>query len=93
MIAGWMTNADRVLRLTALDTNCKEKLAFALRLTGKCELRAAALCAWSVQQPVGESSDELVKAAYGPNYARLTQIKKKYNPGNVLRLNQNIKPS
>jgi len=42
---------------------------------------------------LGDTSDELVRAAYGPNYARLVEIKKKYDPNNVLRLNQNIKPS
>lgn len=42
---------------------------------------------------LGETSDELVRAAYGPNYARLAEIKKKYDPQNVLRLNQNIHPS
>jgi len=41
---------------------------------------------------LGETSEELVRAAYGPNYARLVGIKKKYDPKNVLRLNQNIKP-
>ncbi len=41
---------------------------------------------------LGETSDELVRTAYGPNYARLVDIKKKYDPQNVLRLNQNIKP-
>ncbi len=41
---------------------------------------------------LGETSEELVRAAYGSNYARLVEIKKKYDPGNVLRLNQNIKP-
>jgi hypothetical protein len=40
---------------------------------------------------LGETSDALVKAAYGPNCARLGEIKKKY-PLNVLRLNHNIKP-
>ena len=41
---------------------------------------------------LSETSDELVRAAYGPNYARLVEIKKKYDPTNALRLNQNIKP-
>jgi len=41
---------------------------------------------------LGDTSDQLVRSGYGPNYARLVQIKKKYDPNNVLRLNQNIKP-
>ena len=41
---------------------------------------------------LGDTSDQLVRSAYGPNYARLVEIKKKYDPANVLRLNQNIKP-
>lgn len=41
---------------------------------------------------LGDTSDQLVRAAYGPNYARLVEIKKKYDPNNVLRLNQNIRP-
>ncbi len=41
---------------------------------------------------LGDTSEELVRAAYGPNYPRLVEIKKKYDPTNVLRLNQNIKP-
>jgi hypothetical protein len=31
--------------------------------------------------------------AYGPNYPRLKEVKKKYDPNSVLRLNQNIKPA
>jgi len=41
---------------------------------------------------LGDTSDHLVRSAYGPNYARLVEIKKKYDPTNVLRLNQNINP-
>jgi FAD/FMN-containing dehydrogenase len=41
---------------------------------------------------LGETSEGLVKAAYGSNYARLVKIKKKYDPKNVLRINQNIQP-
>jgi len=37
--------------------------------------------------------DSAVKAAYGANYARLASTKKKYDPDNFLRLNQNIRPS
>jgi FAD/FMN-containing dehydrogenase len=37
--------------------------------------------------------EEQVRAVYGQNYDRLVRIKDKYDPTNVFRLNQNIKPS
>jgi FAD/FMN-containing dehydrogenase len=62
---------------------------------------------WEAMQPfstgavyvnyLGREADEgpeRIKAAYGPEkYARLVALKKKYDPGNLFRLNQNIKPS
>jgi len=36
---------------------------------------------------------ERVRSAYGPNYDRLAQVKKKYDPTNLFRMNQNIKPA
>jgi FAD/FMN-containing dehydrogenase len=35
---------------------------------------------------------ERVRASYKGNYDRLVEIKQKYDPGNLFRLNQNIKP-
>lgn len=40
-----------------------------------------------------EEEKERVAKAYGPNYDRLTKIKKKYDPDNLLKYNQNIKPA
>ncbi|HEY9279730.1 MAG TPA: FAD-binding oxidoreductase [Eoetvoesiella sp.] len=34
-----------------------------------------------------------VRSAYGPNYDRLAQIKRQYDPDNIFRVNQNIGPA
>ncbi len=34
-----------------------------------------------------------VRAAYGQHYDRLAQIKRKYDPDNLFRVNQNIVPA
>jgi FAD/FMN-containing dehydrogenase len=42
---------------------------------------------------LGEESPDMIQAAFGPNYARLAQVKKKYDPTNFFSINQNIKPA
>jgi FAD/FMN-containing dehydrogenase len=62
---------------------------------------------WTAMQPyssgavyvnyLGQETDEgaeRIKAAYGAEkYRRLVALKNKYDPTNLFRLNQNIKPS
>ena len=40
-----------------------------------------------------EEGDDRVKEAYGAGYDRLVALKNKYDPTNLFRLNQNIKPT
>ncbi|WP_454739250.1 FAD-binding oxidoreductase [Cupriavidus necator] len=40
-----------------------------------------------------DEGNDNVKAAYRDNYARLAEIKRKYDPENLFRVNQNIRPT
>lgn len=42
---------------------------------------------------LSKSGDRAVASAYGHNYRRLQDIKRRYDPGNLLRLNRNVRPA
>jgi FAD/FMN-containing dehydrogenase len=42
---------------------------------------------------MGEEGESLVRAAYGDNHARLAEVKRRYDPGNLFAGNMNIAPA
>jgi FAD/FMN-containing dehydrogenase len=42
---------------------------------------------------LGEEKEDLVRAGYGANYDRLAELKAKYDPDNLFRMNLNITPA
>jgi FAD/FMN-containing dehydrogenase len=57
---------------------------------------------WSAMRPfwsagtyvnyLSRDDQDAVRASYGPNYQRLVELKRRYDPDNIFHLNRNIRP-
>ncbi len=87
---GWMYSLDSVWREPADD----EKIISWTRLAWSRARRHAHEGRLYLNFAGQDTdSDALTRDAFGKNYARLTQIKKRYDPNNMFRFNQNIQPA
>ena len=46
-----------------------------------------------LHQLLTQDETERIESAYGADYERLAKLKKKYDPTNLFRMNQNIRPA
>jgi FAD/FMN-containing dehydrogenase len=75
---------------------CANRDAEALRAWGRAYWKAVHpfnMAAAYVNFLDAYEADDRVEASYGANYRRLAAIKAKYDPNNLFRRNQNIKPT
>ena len=71
-------------------TATEENIAWTRELYAKLEPHAAGRR--YVNYLDADDADDAVRAAYGPNYDRLVEVKRQYDPDNVFHLNHNIAP-
>ena len=56
------------------------------------DLRAFSTGGTYINFLTAEEGEERIRAAYGPNYARLVEVKRRWDPENLFHTNKNIVP-
>ena len=72
-------------------TESESQIAWTRELWGRIEPLISASA--YVNHIAGDDKPEKVRASYGENYDRLVELKTKYDPTNLFRLNPNISPA
>jgi FAD/FMN-containing dehydrogenase len=86
---GWMYSIDSIWNLAAED---EANMAWTREVWDKTREYSQEGRLYLNFAGHGEDGVALVKDAYGKNYARLAEIKARYDPRNLFRFNQNIQP-
>ena len=87
---GWMYSLDSVWRDAADDNKVMNWTRAAWERARRHSHEGRLYLNFAGQDT---DSDELTRRAFGKNYSRLAHIKKRYDPGNMFRFNQNIRPA
>ena len=74
--------ADRVNPMIFVDFPCPDPEAMSTFYNGAVYVNY-----------LGVEGPQRIRDAFGVNHDRLTQVKRKYDPDNFFRLNQNIEPA
>ena len=87
-------NASWSLDIAAVDADPAKTVALKKWAQSYFEaIRPFTLAAGYVNFMMNDEDEARVRATYGDNYPRLELLKRKYDPGNAFRLNQNIRPA
>ena len=86
---GWMYSLDSVWRDAANDEAVMDWTRSAWNRARRHSHEGRLYLNFAGQDA---DSDELTRSAFGKHYGRLAQVKKRYDPSNMFRFNQNIRP-
>ena len=86
----WMFSIDSIWRAASDD---EANIAWTRAFWDRMEPDSAGGRLYLNFAGLGEDGEALVRRSYGSNFERLVEVKRRYDPDNVFRFNQNISPT